>query len=144
MPALGGKIDAIPGRTNHTWFQAPVGDYAARCSDLCGIQHAKMTAQVKVVPRAVYEQFIAERAQQASGPALGKEEYQHVCAVCHRLATNYIGPALGGNPLLANAKGLTTILREGVGPMPAVGDDWSNAQIAALVAYTKTLKAKKQ
>ena len=22
IPALGGKIDAIPGRTNHTWFEA--------------------------------------------------------------------------------------------------------------------------
>ena len=26
VPELGGKIDAIPGRTNHTWFKAPAGD----------------------------------------------------------------------------------------------------------------------
>ena len=25
VPALGGKYDAIPGKTNKTWFQAPAG-----------------------------------------------------------------------------------------------------------------------
>ena len=98
-------IDAIPGRDNHTWFEAPAGDYAARCSDLCGIQHARMTAQVKVVPRAQYEQFIAQRAAAPAGVALGKEEYQHACAVCHRLATAFVGPSLGANPLLTDAVG---------------------------------------
>lgn len=140
VPELGGKIDAIPGRDNHTWFEAPAGDYAARCSDLCGIQHARMTAQVKVVPRAQYEQFIAQRAAAPAGVALGKEEYQHACAICHRLATAFVGPSLGANPLLTDAVGLRTILRLGVGTMPAVGSGWSNDQIDALVAYTKTLK----
>ncbi len=140
VPALGGKIDAIPGRVNHTWFRAPAGDYAARCSDLCGIQHAKMTALVQVVPRAEYEKFIVERAAQPTGVALGKEEFQHSCATCHRLDSTYIGPSLGSNPLLRDAKGLRTILRQGVGKMPAVGTNWTNDQIDALVAYTKTLK----
>jgi cytochrome c oxidase subunit 2 len=139
IPELGGKIDAIPGRTNHTWFEAPVGTYAARCSDLCGIQHAKMLATVKVVPPAVYAQFIAQRARQASGYALGEEEYTHVCATCHRLTTNYVGPSLGANPLLTDRNNLVTILREGIGNMPAVGSDWTSAQFTALVTYTKTL-----
>lgn len=120
VPELGGKIDAIPGRTNHTWFKAPAGVYAARCSDLCGIQHAKMLATVEVVPRAQYEQFISQRAAQPTATALGQQEFQHVCAVCHRLATAYVGPALGTNPLLTDAKGLRSILRNGVGKMPAV------------------------
>jgi len=139
IPALGGKIDAVPGRTNHTWFEAPAGVYAARCSDLCGIQHAKMLATVDVVPASRYAAFIAERARESSGIALGKEEYTHVCASCHRLETNYVGPSLGTDPLLTEVKGLETILRQGIGNMPAVGSDWSNAQIEALVTYTKTL-----
>jgi cytochrome c oxidase subunit II len=142
VPALGGKIDAIPGRTNHTWFKAPAGTYDARCSDLCGIQHAKMTATVEVVPRAQYEKFIDERAAEPAAEVLGQQEFQAVCSVCHRLATNYVGPALGSNPLLTDAKGLGAILRNGVGKMPAVGIDWTNEQIDALVAYTKTLKTK--
>ena len=139
VPALGGKIDAIPGRTNHTWFEAPVGSYSGRCSDLCGIQHTLMTAVVRVVPRATYERFIATRAANPTSILLGQEEYQHVCAVCHKLNAEYVGPALGNNPLLTDAKGLTTILRQGVGMMPAVGSDWSDDQIIALVKYTRTL-----
>ena len=139
IPALGGKIDAIPGRVNQTWFEAPPGTYAARCSDLCGIQHAKMLATVEVVSRAQYTRFIATRAAESTGIALGRQEYQHVCASCHRLDTTYVGPALGGNSLLTDAKGLETILHRGVGAMPAVGSDWSQAQIEALVTYTKTL-----
>jgi cytochrome c oxidase subunit 2 len=143
IPSLGGKIDAIPGRTNKTWFEAPLGTYAARCSDLCGIQHAKMTAHVDVVPRAQYDKFIAQRKSNSS-MALGREEFQEVCSTCHRLDKSYVGPALGDNPLLTDAKGLSTILRQGVGRMPAVGSDWSKSQIDALVGYTKTLTKTKE
>jgi cytochrome c oxidase subunit 2 len=139
VPSLGGKYDAIPGKTNHTWFQAPVGDYVARCAELCGIQHALMDGDVKVVPRAQYEQFVSQRASDPQGTGLGKEEFQGVCMTCHRLDHKYVGPALGSNPLLKDVRGLTTILRQGVGMMPAVGHNWSDADIQALVAYTKTL-----
>jgi cytochrome c oxidase subunit 2 len=140
VPDLGGKFDAIPGKTNHTWFMAPVGTYVARCAELCGIQHAKMSAHVRVVPRSDYDSFLATRRQ--AGVALGKEEFTGVCLTCHRLNETYVGPALGNNPLLTDRKGLTTILRQGVGKMPAVGSDWSDAQVDALVSYTKTLKKK--
>ena len=139
VPELGGKMDAIPGQTNHTWFQAPAGTYVARCAELCGIQHAKMTALVKVVPRAEYEQFIAQRAGN-SNMALGQEEFQGVCLSCHRLDSRFVGPALGGNPLLNDRKGIEDILRRGVGKMPAVASDWTDAQIDALISYTRTLK----
>jgi cytochrome c oxidase subunit II len=62
VPQLGGKIDAIPGRVNDTWFKAAGGTYPALCGDLCGIQHTMMQAAVTVVPRGDYEKFIAERA----------------------------------------------------------------------------------
>ena len=88
----------------------------------------------------MYEQFIAERKANPSSVALGKEEYDFVCASCHRLNQAYIGPALGGNPLLKDRKGIEDILRRGVGKMPAVASDWTDAQIDALVNYTKTLK----
>jgi cytochrome c oxidase subunit 2 len=140
-PALGGKIDAVPGRTNHTWFKAPVGTYAARCSDLCGIQHTKMLAAVDVVPKATYERFIAERARRPSSIALGAEEFRYACAVCHRLATNYVGPALGSNPLLLEPSHLETIVRQGIGAMPAVGSDWTQDQMTALVRYTTLITA---
>src|SRR5437588_10390969 len=47
IPELGGKIQAIPGVTNHIWFKADeAGTYAGQCAELCGIYHAEMTARV--------------------------------------------------------------------------------------------------
>lgn len=140
VPNLGGKLDAIPGRTNHTWFQAPPGLYIARCAELCGLQHALMTGHVRVVPRAEYDRFIAQRKAEADGIALGKEEFDYVCSTCHRLDTRYVGPALRDNPLIHDRQGIETILRKGVGKMPAVGATWTDAQIDALIAYTNTFK----
>jgi mono/diheme cytochrome c family protein len=56
---------------------------------------------------------------------------------CHRLDSKYIGPALRGNPLLADRNGIETLLRNGQGQMPPVGRDWSDQQIDALISYTK-------
>jgi len=137
VPDFGGKYDAIPGKTNHTWFKAPVGTYVARCAELCGIQHAQMDGSVEVVPRAQYEQFVSTRKADDDGRGLGKEEFQGVCQKCHALDHAYIGPALAGNPLLADPKGLGTLLRTGQGQMPPVGRNWTRAQVDALVAYTK-------
>jgi cytochrome c oxidase subunit 2 len=136
-PDLGGKVDAIPGQVNKTWFQAPVGDYAVRCAELCGIQHALMDATVHVVPRAQYRQFVSARAANPTRSGLGKEEFTGVCMACHRLDHKFIGPALGGNPLLGDVKGLSTLLRNGLNRMPPVGKNWTDGQIRALVSYTK-------
>jgi cytochrome c oxidase subunit 2 len=137
VPDLGGKVDAIPGEVNKTWFQADAGDYVARCAELCGIQHALMDGVVHVVPRAQYERFIQRRAADPAGSGLGKEEFTGVCESCHRLDKKYVGPALGGNPLLGEVKSLTPLLRNGQGQMPPVGRNWTEGQIEALVAYTK-------
>jgi len=46
IPKLGGKFDAIPGYTNHTWFKAKPGTYQGQCAELCGRNHANMGARV--------------------------------------------------------------------------------------------------
>jgi cytochrome c oxidase subunit 2 len=141
VPDFGAKVDAIPGQTNTTWFKAPAGDYVARCAELCGLQHALMDGVVHVVPRSEYESFISRRAGSAGRLELGKEEWDGVCAKCHRLNSLYVGPALQGNPLLADRNGIETLLRHGGVQMPAVGKNWTDAQIDALVAYTKRFAA---
>jgi cytochrome c oxidase subunit II len=135
VPDFGGKYDAIPGHVNKTWFKAPAGTYKAQCYELCGVQHAAMSATVTVVPRAEYDSFVSNRAN--GGVALGQEEWQGVCLKCHRLGQRYIGPDLKGNSLLADRRGIEVLLRNGRGQMPSVGRDWSGAQIDALIAYTK-------
>jgi cytochrome c oxidase subunit II len=135
VPDFGGKYDAIPGKVNKTWFKAPAGTYDARCYELCGIQHTAMKGQVRVVSRDEYDAFVAQRSN--GGEELGKEEWEGVCLKCHRLGSKYIGPDLRGNPLLADRKGIETLLRNGQGQMPPVGRDWSDQQIDALISYTK-------
>ncbi|MGZ4271551.1 MAG: cytochrome c oxidase subunit II [Solirubrobacteraceae bacterium] len=62
IPKLGGKFDAVPGYTNYTWFKIPgklAGTtFTGQCAELCGRNHANMTARVKAVTPAQYEQFI--------------------------------------------------------------------------------------
>jgi cytochrome c oxidase subunit 2 len=62
IPQLGGKFDAVPGYTNHTWFKIhKPGLYRGQCSLLCGSGHARMLAVVDAVPPAQFEAWIAYR-----------------------------------------------------------------------------------
>ena len=62
IPKLGGKFDAVPGYTNHTWFKIP-GKYAGttfrgQCAELCGRNHANMIAQVQAVTPDQYQAWL--------------------------------------------------------------------------------------
>ncbi len=60
IPALGGKFDAVPGYTNHTWFKiSEPGVYTGQCAELCGRNHANMTARVRAVPPPQFERWLA-------------------------------------------------------------------------------------
>jgi cytochrome c oxidase subunit II len=79
IPELGGKVDAVPGFTTYTWFQAlHSGEtYQGQCAQLCGREHAYMLAAVKVVTPTQYEQFIRTQTAQIQAandqvPALRK------------------------------------------------------------------------
>jgi cytochrome c oxidase subunit 2 len=63
IPKLGGKMDAIPGYTNHTWFKARPGRYTGQCAELCGRNHANMLAAVRVVSPQAYQQWYDGQAQ---------------------------------------------------------------------------------
>jgi cytochrome c oxidase subunit 2 len=65
VPSLGGKVDAVPGYTTYTWFKAPRAGalYHGQCAQLCGRQHAYMTALVKVLTPAQYTQWLATQRQ---------------------------------------------------------------------------------
>jgi cytochrome c oxidase subunit 2 len=137
VPALGGKLDAIPGRRNHTSFRATkLGTFQGQCAELCGLLHAAMLSQVEVLPVDQYRSWVDHRASPAAKLELGKETFTGVCAKCHGLAgQGDIGPGIASNPLLGNAKGLATIIRNGTGKMPAVGQDWPQSQLDATIAY---------
>ena len=137
VPALGGKIDAIPGRVNHTWFKAEQpGSYEVRCAELCGLEHAHMTGFVDVVQPAEYQSFLVAHA--GASKALGKEIFKGACATCHGLdGQGDYGPALAGNALVGDPKALEQLLRHGKNKMPAVGATWSPDVMQAATDYLK-------
>jgi cytochrome c oxidase subunit 2 len=143
IPALGGKIDAIPGRTNETWFEADnEGVYTGQCAELCGLEHARMLASVEVMPREAFDAWLEQRTADDSAAELGKEEWEGVCAKCHGLAgEGGIARRIAGSPTLSNPEALETLVRNGrstrTGVMPAVGSEWTDEQIEALATYLK-------
>ena len=136
IPRLGGKIDAIPGIRNETWFRAEQpGVYDGQCAELCGVNHALMTAQVEALPQAEYEDWLDART---AGEGLGEETFGGVCAKCHGLqGEGGIGPALVGNALLNDPDAVEDIVRNGTGEMPPVGKDWGDEQMRALTDYLR-------
>jgi cytochrome c oxidase subunit 2 len=66
VPSLGGKVDAVPGYTTYTWFKAPHPGalYHGQCAQLCGRQHAFMTALVRVLTPAQYSQWLTTQARE--------------------------------------------------------------------------------
>ena len=126
VPDLGGKYDAIPGTTNKTWFKAPVGSYIARCSELCGLQHALMTGVVDVVPRAAVRRVRRDaRLERRPGPRSARRSTRAsarratgstTCTSARRSAATRCSPT---------ARASTSLLRNGQGKMPAVGKNWT-------------------
>jgi len=72
IPKLGGKADAIPGYVNKTWFKVPLDNlegrhevvYTGQCAELCGRNHANMTARVRVLRFADWKAWYDRKAQQ--------------------------------------------------------------------------------
>jgi cytochrome c oxidase subunit II len=65
IPELGGKVQDVPGYTNHTWFRiSQPGTYPGQCAQLCGKNHADMRAEVVALP---VDKFKAWEQQQRAG-----------------------------------------------------------------------------
>jgi len=136
IPQLGGKTDAIPGRTNHTWFQPDkTGVFIGQCAEFCGLFHEAMQARVVSESDQAYQTYIAKTAT----ATLGRQEWQGACATCHGMqGQGGYGPAIATSSILTQESSLAGIVRNGRLRMPAVGNTWSDAQIKALAAYVGT------
>lgn len=54
------KLDATPGLTVRTWFTpTQSGRFDIRCSQLCGLGHARMRGELRVVPPADWDRWLA-------------------------------------------------------------------------------------
>ncbi|WEK21581.1 MAG: cytochrome c oxidase subunit II [Candidatus Pedobacter colombiensis] len=105
VPALGGKMDLIPGMVNHLWVTInKPGTYEGTCSEFCGQQHAWMRIRVVAQSPEDHEQWLQAHSQRTELPmgtlALeGKALFMKAsCSNCHSvqgtIATGGEGPDL--------------------------------------------------
>jgi cytochrome c oxidase subunit 2 len=71
IPKLGGKMDAVPGYTNKTWFKIPESQipegsdqvvYDGQCAELCGRNHANMLGRVIGMRYPDYKAWVDRKA----------------------------------------------------------------------------------
>jgi cytochrome c oxidase subunit 2 len=105
VPALGNKMDVIPGKSNYLWLDIQkVGDYKGACSEFCGAQHAWM--RIHVIAQNVTD-FNNWQSLNEKDAGLVKDSLALIgenlfssksCAGCHAIrgtnATSHIGPDL--------------------------------------------------
>ena len=141
IPALAGKIDAIPGTVNKTWFRAKrSGVFQGQCAELCGLFHAKMLASVEVMPADEFDAWLAqsERQQDAGTGPLGDEMWEATCAKCHGpTGEGGYGPKIAGTALVSDPQAVEQVIRNGFGTMPPVGRDWDDNEMTAITTYLK-------
>ncbi len=90
VPALGGKVDMVPGRVHQLRFTVrEAGTWRGQCAEYCGDQHAKMALPVVAMPADAFDAWLAAQARPAAAPAdaralRGREVFaEQRCAACH-------------------------------------------------------------
>jgi len=64
VPSFGIITDAVPGRVNETWFKVDrTGTFYGQCRELCGVDHAFMPIEVKVVSQADFDAWVASKTK---------------------------------------------------------------------------------
>ncbi|GAB6196698.1 cytochrome c oxidase subunit II [Lysobacter xanthus] len=102
VPALSGKHDLVPGRTNAI-FLTPraTGYFRGQCAEFCGLQHAHMAMDVQVDEPAAFDAWRAHQTQPAVQPTTpsalrGQAIYTRAaCGVCHRITGTPTGSRVG-------------------------------------------------
>jgi cytochrome c oxidase subunit 2 len=105
VPALGGKMDMIPGRVTHLRLHPTrTGVFLGACAEYCGTAHALMRLRVVVMPHDQFDAWLASQAAPARVPATpmaagGQDAFvANGCGACHRVggtaADGRVGPDL--------------------------------------------------
>lgn len=99
VPALGGKVDMVPGRVNHLRVEVTQpGVYRGVCAEFCGEQHAKMALHVVAVAPEEFDRWLAAQAAPAvasggTAAANGQRLFTELrCNACHSVRGIADGP----------------------------------------------------
>jgi cytochrome c oxidase subunit 2 len=108
VPAFRTKVDVIPGRYVHTWFQATKpGRYHLFCAQYCGTNHAGMIGEIVVMEQADYGDWLNSHAEGSLAMEGRKLFLKLQCVTCHSADSR------ARAPLLENLYGRPVRLRDG-------------------------------
>ncbi len=106
VPEFRVKQDLVPGRTTVLRFTpTEPGDYKVRCAEICGLEHANMLADVRVVNDTEFASWVEERSARVNFAELTPEERGAIwygpagdggfgCNSCHSLdGSRVVGPS---------------------------------------------------
>ena len=91
IPALNGKMDAVPGRTHPLVIEAAdPGIYEGQCTEFCGLSHGVMRMQVKALEPAAYDEWVQRMTTAPEQPTdekalAGQEIFVQQCTSCHQV-----------------------------------------------------------
>jgi len=162
LPAARVKQDLVPGRFTAVWFQLEQpGEYWVFCTEYCGAGHSAMTAKVKAVPQAEFEEWIAsEGTGELTLADLGKNLYSSkACIGCHSLdGSRVVGPTFkggwgakrqveGGEAQFDEDYARESILNPNAkivagypaGVMPAYAGQLTDEEVTQIIEFLKTL-----
>jgi cytochrome c oxidase subunit II len=90
LPNINGKRDILPGRKETLFLTATeLGEWHGRCSEFCGMQHARMQLDVIVVSESGFELWRRSQVAPSRNPVtLEEQRGQQVfsdygCIICH-------------------------------------------------------------
>lgn len=133
IPALGGKMDMIPGRVNELVLEPrKPGVYRGQCAEYCGTSHALMAFSVVVMEPDAFETWLAAQAEPAQAPpSEGRQLFSaNGCGACHAVrgtgAEGRVGPDLTH---------VASRLSLGAGVLPVTEE-----ALAEWVAHTRLVK----
>ena len=98
VPALGRKIDIIPGHPNRLWIEADHGGtYLGACAEFCGNEHAWMRIMVIADSPNDFAAWVKQQADIPPKPVTADEQLgakiyrENICTNCHLRS---VGPDL--------------------------------------------------
>jgi cytochrome c oxidase subunit 2 len=102
-PKLAGKVDVIPGRTNHMVIEADKpGNFYGQCAEYCGLSHANMRLRVIADSPSDFQRWVDGQTTAAVLPTAGDAAQGAAlfrgkgCSGCHTV-DGYSAGAIGPN-----------------------------------------------
>jgi cytochrome c oxidase subunit II len=160
VPAFRVKQDVLPGRYTQVWFTATrPGTYHLLCTQLCGIEHARMVGEVVAMERDDYAKWMAAQPMADAIAKKGEVLFRSLgCSGCHAGSRVHAPPLQGvygqrvhltdGRTVVAD----DAYIRDSIlmpardivdgyeNIMPSFAGQVSDDQILALTAYIRSLR----